>query len=165
MLLVSALTWRVYFALVPSMKQLRTLRMCSSTDRQLLVLAGVLLSMVRVGLWRLPFRSILQLVRRTAKLRLPSALLARTTDEQMVWAVRATSRYVPDATCLTQALVTQILFALRGRESQLRIGVAKDSQGRLEAHAWVECEGRVLIGSLPNLTRFVQLPSLEQARP
>lgn len=152
--------------MVPGIKQLRAVRTCSSTDRQLLVMAGVLLSIVRLGLWCLPFRYILHLVGRVAQLpcaqRASEGALARTTDEQTVWAVRATSRYVPDATCLTQALVTQILLALRGHESHLRIGVAKDGHGRLEAHAWVEREGCVLIGSLPNLTRFVQLPALEQ---
>jgi hypothetical protein len=66
--------------------------------------------------------------------------------EQLVWAVRIVSRYLPGATCLTQALAAQALLTHSGFPSQVEIGVAKDELGRFHAHAWVVCQGHVVLG-------------------
>jgi Transglutaminase-like superfamily len=66
--------------------------------------------------------------------------------EQMVWAVRVVSRYLPGATCLTQALAAQALLTQSGFPSQVEIGVAKDGFRRLQAHAWVVCHGQGVLG-------------------
>jgi Transglutaminase-like superfamily len=66
--------------------------------------------------------------------------------EQLVWAVRVVSRYLPGATCLTQALAAQALLAQSGFPSRVEIGVAKDARSRLQAHAWVVCHGQVVLG-------------------
>jgi hypothetical protein len=76
-------------------------------------------------------------------------------------AMRLTSRLVPGATCLTQALAAQILLGQRGYHLQLRIGVAKDGGGRLEAHAWLESQGMVVIGQSADPSRFTPLPPLD----
>ena len=57
------------------------------------------------------------------------------------------SRYVPGATCLTQALALKWMLARRRIHSHLRIGVAKDADGAFKAHAWLETMSqKVLIG-------------------
>lgn len=66
--------------------------------------------------------------------------------EQMVWAVSVASRYLPGATCLTQALAAQALLTESGFPSQVEIGVARDGLRRLQAHAWVVCHGQVVLG-------------------
>ena len=43
-------------------------------------------------------------------------------------------------TCLTRSLLLGWLLRRRGVQSELRIGV-RFTQGALDAHAWVECEG------------------------
>ncbi|WP_251979821.1 lasso peptide biosynthesis B2 protein [Salinibacter ruber] len=49
--------------------------------------------------------------------------------------------------CLTQALVLQYLLLRRGDDAaELHIGVRKDEDTGLQAHAWVERSGQVLIG-------------------
>ena len=96
---------------------------------------------VRVGLWTLPFRTVLRL----AMGRLKSSE-TRYSIEQIVWAVRAASRYVPKATCLTQAIVAQQFLSRSGHHCRLRIGVARDAIHGFESHSWVECDGRVVIG-------------------
>jgi len=83
-------------------------------------------------------------------------------SNRIAWAVVVTSRYIPFTKCLAQALVTQVLFAHYGYTSQLRIGVAKDGPERLKAHAWVESQGMIVVGNLPDLSRFETLPSLEK---
>jgi hypothetical protein len=51
-----------------------------------------------------------------------------------------------------------------GFSPQLRIGVAKGETGKLEAHAWIESQGKIVIGYLKDLSRFTPLPSLEGER-
>jgi hypothetical protein len=57
--------------------------------------------------------------------------------------------------------VTQILFARYGFTAKLRIGVAKDGRERLKAHAWVESQGKIVIGNMQDLSRYKALPTLE----
>ena len=44
-------------------------------------------------------------------------------------------------TCLVRSLFLQWMLQRDGLRSDLKVGV-RFSEGRLEAHAWVECEGR-----------------------
>jgi hypothetical protein len=52
------------------------------------------------------------------------------------------------------------MLARNGHPAALRIGVAKDGDGTLEAHAWVETGGSVIVGHLRDLARFAPLPAL-----
>lgn len=45
--------------------------------------------------------------------------------------------------CLEHSLVLWWLLRMRGIPAELRVGARKDAQ-KLEAHAWVECGGRVV---------------------
>jgi hypothetical protein len=114
-------------------------------ERRLLAEAALLVGAARLGLWLLPFRLLPGLLGRLARLcaRRASRHIAA---HRIAWAVSVVSSYVPGATCLTQALAAHALLAERALAGQLRIGVAKGAGGQLEAHAWVESEGRVVIG-------------------
>lgn len=79
--------------------------------------------------------------------------------EQTVSSVKRCCRFVPGATCLTQALSVFILLRRHHQQSNLRIGVEKDSANRFRAHAWVEIGGTVVIGDLPDLKRYTILKS------
>jgi hypothetical protein len=49
-----------------------------------------------------------------------------------------------------------------GLPADLRIGVARSKSGELEAHAWVESMGRVIIGGTHvDLDRFTVLHAVE----
>jgi hypothetical protein len=63
------------------------------------------------------------------------------------WAAHAVGRrFLPERPCLTQALVLQYLLLRHGDEAtELHIGVTKEKEG-LQAHAWIERNGTVLIG-------------------
>ena len=66
------------------------------------------------------------------------------------------------AKCLAKALTTQVLMERRGCDCAFKIGVAKTDKGELEAHAWIEKDGQVIMGMLPDLDRFKSLPPLEK---
>jgi hypothetical protein len=58
--------------------------------------------------------------------------------------IRAAARYgMVRSTCLEKSLALWCLLRRQGIASSVRIGTRK-SAGRLEAHAWVEFEGRAL---------------------
>ena len=113
-------------------------------DMRLVAAATAAMGIIRIGLWVLPFRLVHGAATRLAR---PSRSFATTTPavERVVWAVVVGSRFVPHATCLTQALTAHVLLRRRGRPAELRLGVAPNGGG-LEAHAWVESGGRVIIG-------------------
>lgn len=90
-----------------------------------------------------------------------NAQITNVTVGKIIWTVNAASRYMPGVKCLARALTTQVIMSRHGLSGQLRIGVAKTERGKLEAHAWVEYQGRVAIGNLQDLSRFIPLPSLE----
>jgi hypothetical protein len=47
----------------------------------------------------------------------------------------------------------------------LHIGVKRPENGKLDAHAWVESEGRVIVGQLGDLSRFSPLMPLGKEEP
>lgn len=144
------------------MRQLRKAFGRPPADWWLLLRAGGLLMLIRLGLTLLPFRRVRQLADRYGRSApgreaAPEAELAR-----LAWAVSRMARFVvADRPCLTQALALQLLYARRGHASELRIGVAKEADGRFLAHAWVEQAGRVVIGGADSPRRFTPLPSFQ----
>lgn len=113
---------------------------------------------IRLGLWLFPFKWVNGCLSRFVS--------GKTAFEETDWgvindvagSVRATSKFVPYATCLTQALATKTLLRLNGQDSQMRIGVDKDEKESFLAHAWIEIDGKIVIGKLPrHQQRFVIL--------
>jgi hypothetical protein len=117
------------------------------SDRRLLLKAALLVWAFRMALWLLPFRILRQFMGRFARESVASGEGSVPVD-RVVWAVTVASRYAPEATCLTQALATKFLLARSGHQATVRIGVARHGGKELQAHAWVESNGRVVIGGL-----------------
>jgi len=86
---------------------------------------------------------------------------ARTMDREeetrMLRAVAAVNRRLfPDRPCLTQALAARYLLSRGGVPTVLQIGVARDGS-ELQAHAWLEREGVVIIGGEQSPARYQRL--------
>lgn len=125
----------------------------------LLLFTFLLLQAIRLGLLLLEFRILLKIVNKlcTVKFIFPSIGVRK-----IIWGVNIATRYSPGgAKCLARALTTQILMSRNGYVPELCIGVAKSKSGELEAHAWIKYQGYVVVGHLPDLPRYIQLPSLE----
>jgi hypothetical protein len=133
----------------------------SAADRSLLARAVVLLGAARLALWLLPLGVVRRLLARAAR---PAPETA-ATQERVAWAIGVARRVVPRATCLPQALAAEALLTQAGHSADLRIGVTKTDRGRLVAHAWVESEGRIVVGELlEGLAGYTPLPPLPGAR-
>ena len=62
--------------------------------------------------------------------------------------------------CLTRSLTLQAVLASCGVNTELRLGVARDSSG-LAAHAWLEQAGEALNESLPPAATFTVIEGLD----
>ncbi len=81
---------------------------------------------------------------------------------QLARRIERLSRFVPRASCLTQALALQYLLARAGHACELHVGVRRDDEGRFAAHAWVACNGRVVLGAAG--TRLEEFTLLAERR-
>lgn len=141
------------------MKSFRQFCTLSRCDRTLLITTFLLLSFVRLGLLLLPLQRLWKILLRLSKKAYPST--HSPTIDQLTWAVNLSTRYMPGgAKCLARSFTTQVLMSLYHYTPELRIGFAVGEKGQLEAHAWVEHQGQVVMGQLDNLSRFTLLPPL-----
>jgi hypothetical protein len=141
--------------------QVRAFAQLDWRERFFLVEALAVVALVRLGLSLLSFKRLRALVRESGRRSVGPHRAGALPVDRIAWAVQAVSRFVPGATCLTQALSGQVLLARRGYRTRLHIGVAKSSRDQLAAHAWLECDGRVVLGDHGFLTIYSSFPTLE----
>lgn len=137
-------------------------------ERNLFLKTYILLTFVRFGLvWR-SFNRLRTLLEQISR---PHPTAAAPVDligqRQLVvrvqWAVNACCKFMPGSVkCLAKALTMKTLLDQHNCPAQLLIGVDKNSVNQLEAHAWIEYEGHVVMGQLNDLSRFKPLPNLPQ---
>lgn len=142
------------------MRPLRHLRRPSS-DWKLFARAYVLVWLIRLALWVMPFRVLYKWTIDFRKGRIGDKPLAPSAVTKIVWAVSAAAKRVPRATCLTQALATQIMLGRRGHRATLQLGIMKSKAGKFDAHAWVERNGAIIIGKNETFGQLTRLPPLE----
>ena len=141
------------------MKLLRKIWNQRKINLYLLFVTFLLLGAIRLGLWLLEFRILLKVLNKLSTIKFP---FPYTSLRKIIWAVNVATRYSPGgAKCLARALTTQILMNRSSYSPELCIGVARSESGEFEAHAWIKYQGYVVIGHLPDLPRYIQLPSLE----
>lgn len=130
------------------MSRLRKFLALPLADRACLVEAGLWLGLARLAILVLPFRWIArglgrQMVRSPEDADAASVALL----DRISWAVATASRHLPwDCLCLVQALAGKAMLKRRGVPSTLYLGLAKDGQAQLQAHAWLRCGERILTG-------------------
>lgn len=138
---------------------IRTVFHLSAREWAFLLIAYPVVAAVRLALWVLPSRVILRTMPRLER-RPTSEISHRPTRARtIVWAVEAASRRVPRATCLTQALAAKLLLGAAGQHAQLRLGVARNTDGSFRAHAWLEHAGQPILGG-SGIQSMVRLPEL-----
>ena len=146
------------------LEALRKLARLPAERRTLLVRTVVALWAARLATWTLPFAHSRRLLVGSKR-----AVTPTLSGEQLRWAMHHAQRVVPRATCLPQALAAEALLTRGGLPADLRIGVKKEPSGKLLAHAWVESNGRIVVGDLPGgvdvYTRLPTLPSVWPGTP
>lgn len=151
-------------------KTLKRFRDRTPEERRAVARAGLLIATIQTALAMLPFRQVMRGVYRMARPRsVPGANAGESAQfdrELAVWAVEAAGRRLLSRNpCLPKALAVLILFRRAGEPAELRLGVARDADGPVRAHAWVESGGSVVIGGDVPVENYTQLPRLDQKFP
>ncbi len=115
-----------------------------------------LLVIVRIALWSLPYRVVTRLFdssvctagARTKESPRRTVALLRT----VAWAGR---NLLADRPCLTQAIACRWLLARRGHHADLKLGVRREEGGGIMAHAWLEMDGKIILGGWDSADVYV----------
>ncbi len=128
--------------------KLATFRRLSRANRWLTLEALIWLGLSRLAVLTLPFRWIAPYMGQTQAV---SPVDDASVDEEQVKrvarAIRWTSRHTPwDSNCLAQALTAKRMLHRRRINCTLYLGLAKDQDDQLEAHAWLRSGAFILTG-------------------
>ncbi len=115
--------------------------------------AALLLLFVRIGLRATSYARLRAWLERMAVV----MSRPRSPGADVTWAVGAAGRRITGTTCLAEALAVYTMLRRRGHEPLLRIGVRQGDRSLLEAHAWVECDGHVVMGEVPQIDGYAIL--------
>ena len=145
------------------MKKLHKLLKFSGNEFRVLLYSCLILNIIRLALWLLPFSFLRQKLAQFSSMWICVNQPQSVSVKFIVWTVNVAGRYTPrGAKCLARALTSQLLLTRYGYVHQFHIGVAKGPANTLEAHAWIEYKGRVVIGWLGNLSKFKSLEGAKQ---
>jgi hypothetical protein len=133
-------------------KTLKLLYHLSWVEWRLLAEAGVLLVVVRLALWFVPFRRLAARFGKAMEISPSTETEAqRAAVIPIGWAVQVLGERLPwMKQCLVQALAAMWMLQSRRIPCTLYFGLAKDSSGQLKAlkaHAWVRSGTQVLTGA------------------
>ena len=115
-------------------------------ERRLVLTAAVVVAAVKVALLTMPVVSVRRCV---------DAIVDRSrgrprsfASEAVAWAVMITSRRIPGGNnCQVRALATKIMLSRYGYESTLRFGAPRSESRDFTEHAWLEHDGRIIMGA------------------
>ena len=128
---------------------LKRLRRLSAPDIKLLLEASALFWTARLVILVLPFRWVRPVLGRTgaeSPATVPEPILARA--RRVGWAVVRVSQLLSSSrgTCLPQAIAAQVMLRRRHIASTVYLGVLKEPDRTLNAHAWVRSGHLILTG-------------------
>ena len=111
----------------------------------------------RVRLHHMSFPLLIQQAESKSHRFLSKSKTTELTVNKLVWFFNRASDFVPGATCLVRSLAGKAVFSLYGYEPKLVIGVRKDSSNDLRSHAWLECDGQILVGNEGDIDQYRQI--------
>lgn len=132
----------------PKMRFFTRFLSLSWTERTLLLEAVLWLGLARAAVLTFPFRWIMQGLGQSANVaHTANSAPLQPVVPQVTWAIRVVSRRTPwQSNCLAQALAGLIMLRRRGIVSTLYLGVLKDKQSQLAAHAWLRSSEMTVTG-------------------
>jgi hypothetical protein len=131
------------------MRKITRLLSMQADDRNLVLQAAACLLFCRIGLYLVRFESLQWWATRAKRNKQTIPI------SKLIWAAMMGTRIMPNSTCLVRALAASRLLAQNGYRSTIHIGV-KRTDGVFGAHAWIEYDGRAIVGSseAPHYTRL-----------
>lgn len=143
------------------MRKLNNFTRLSGLEKKLFFKSFFLMLFIRFSFYFFSFKSIYQFLK-NRKLRNNKVQEKSGEYKIILESIQKAGRYIPGCTCLIKALAAQYLLREQGYDSQLQIGVLKDQQQSLKAHAWLEMDGKVVIGENGGLSHYATFSSIEE---
>lgn len=137
----------------------RLLRLArNSRGKKLFLQTYAVMTLIRLGLLLLPFKRLQNLVIESKQLTFLALSPQEVNVASIVRAVYRSGRYQPGKPmCLARALTTAVLMNVYNFPHEIKIGVARGENGAIEAHAWVVSYDTVIVGDLPDLSRYIPM--------
>ncbi len=142
------------------MGRLRKFLRLPAPEKRFFIRAVILLGAYRLALSAIPLQRLLRSALQEPRLRSPQQHLAIPRIANLI---KAAARLIPGATCLSNSLAGYRLFADQGYRTTIHIGVAKHTQSGFQAHAWLTIDGTIVVGALPDLQLYRELPDPRSA--
>lgn len=125
-------------------RKVRSALRLGGANRLLVAEAALMLALARLCVLMVPFRILVLWLSRAPDAPARDAALAQRVGN----AVAIAARNVPwNAVCLPQAMAAKAMLALRGQGSAFHLGATIEADGAFSAHAWLECDGRIVTGA------------------
>lgn len=127
-------------------------------DKLLFLEAFLLTGIIRFAILFLSFN---KLARFSGKYKKESSKTISNEDEAITrkigWAVSTASKCTPwESKCLVRALTAQVMLSTRKVSSTLYLGVARDKEKKLIAHAWLR-SGEDIITGANEMSEFTEV--------
>lgn len=118
------------------------------SKRKLLCLEAIArLGAYRIAVLVLPFKRLWSWMGLTPVTDESGANVCTDLAREIGWTVRACAPHLPwECKCLVQAVTGYAMLRRRGIRSIVHMGLAKDEEAGLRAHAWLVCGGIELTG-------------------
>lgn len=136
----------------------------SKSDRALVIRAMFLLPIVATSLKTVGLRRTQSWLTRNSLRPMvpPSTEQTRTNVRRAAQMVAAACRRSPlRSGCLPRTIVLWSLLRRQGIDSDVRIGVRRDTQGEFQAHAWLEWNGEVTNDGRDVAREYLPLTALD----
>lgn len=146
-------------------RKLRTFMSHSRQQRGLIAEAMLLTWLARLAVRLIPFSWIVRWIEHKAS----SHQSAKIPEPALIYSLRravktASRNALWKSVCMQQSLAMYSMLSRRGYGSTLRMGAKINPEGKIEAHAWLESNGQVILGEdgmagMTPLARFGDMQS------
>jgi Transglutaminase-like superfamily len=113
------------------------------------------LNFIRISFLGLKFLTLQNILNKISQFNSHKIVYSEELIDKIVWRVDVSSQLSPGGVkCLARALLVHTMMERAGLHPVLRIGVTDNPLKNFQAHAWVEYEGKIIIGNLPDLKEY-----------
>jgi Transglutaminase-like superfamily len=137
------------------MKKIQKFLYLEPSERYLLIETFLMLNFIRICFLTVKFPTLQSLLNRISRFNSSENFRSDELIDKIVWRVEVSTSLSPGgAKCLARALVVHTMMERAGFNPILQIGVTDNPLKNFQAHAWVEYEGKIIIGNLPDLKKY-----------
>ncbi|ORC32660.1 hypothetical protein B4O97_15995 [Marispirochaeta aestuarii] len=144
-----------------SIERFKKFFLLTSAEKYLFLSSWLWLSRVRKSLRKKPFKTVLSNVNKLAEKRKSVSNVKISADDISLAVERCSGIFHGNCDCLPKALAGRILFARYGYNTVLRIGAVRSSGSDFTAHAWLESDGKIVVGDIPGIKDFKLFEGIE----